>query len=784
MLDSIVKTEALPVTTFKLVPDYAINNSNNEVIVHSLGCIYLTPRERIKLLAGQYMFPQKASFDIILKPKSASFYMTTPKEFSNLIENTMKTVWNKSTIEPIAGEVESFTRQKTEVCELVLKDYNFKSFSTSKSDLYPLTNMIGVTKNLKDNEKVRASITIEPMKRRNWIAIAKDEYKSFQKGKSINNEMSRKEKIAKLGFAGIEGSLSLYIEYKMLLFESVFGLVMPDKREDEKQTIEIKLDSLEAMKEENKMNNLNPSTIYKMTSEAFRCRVVILSESYEPTRAKLNMLAVANAYKDLNGDNELTPRMLSKWEQDRLFKAVHENNVPTSNVCICSDKEVAKLIQLPQADLQREYQLESIDTRELDIPEELQNGKVLIGIADKQGKKIPAFWATPINVMSLAKVFVGPQGSGKTTALKRTIKDCHKAGYSNIVIDYVESCELAREISAALPPGEKIEIVLGGRNNVPALAYNEVSKLIKEGMDPWERIRLANLISEQVEYLINAVTDSSTGELTAPMLRYLHAACMVTFIRPGARLSDVFDILRRWDKRHLAVEYAKQSNCFDADDDTFWDLTELDERDKKTGEIISTRENLIIGITNRIIVLQKNPYLKAMLKAPINQSQDFTRYIEQGKSVFIQIPQYMFPNQMVRDIITTFFVSRIWLAIQLRKDNANARLCNVVFDEVHQVPTTARFLANHVTEFRRHRLGLIISCHFLKQFRDLFDALKSSGVSYVLIAGTEKENLEKLREELSPFSVEEVMAIKKWHSLNIVNYGNQYARFVTAMPKE
>jgi hypothetical protein len=300
-------------------------------------------------------------------------------------------------------------------------------------------------------------------------------------------------------------------------------------------------------------------------------------------------------------------------------------------------------------------------------------------------------------------------------------------------------------------------------------------------MDPWDRIRLANLLSEQVEYLINAITDDSTGELTAPMLRYLHAACMVTFIRPNAKINDVFTILRRWDKRNEAIRYAKYSNCFDSDDDIFFDLEELHQRDND-GRIIGTRENLIIGIINRIIILQKNPYLKAMLSSDINMDEDFTRYIDEGKNIFIMIPQSKFPNVIVRDILTTFYISRIWLTVQMRENNKDARLCNVIFDEVHQVPTTARFLSNHITEFRRHRLGLILSCHFLKQLKDLLTALKSSGASYVLLAGTEKENLEALKEELQPFTVEDGLNLKSHTSINIVNYGNQYARFITALP--
>lgn len=692
----------------------------------------------------------------------------------------MDTIWDKSEITKV-DNIERMNIKNTEVCELILKDYNFKSLSVSRGDLYPLTNMMGILKMLSDDETIRVNIAIETTKRSNWVDIAKDEYKQYESGKIVNNDGNKKDELIKLGFTGAEAIVNLYIEMRLLLLESVLGIISSDKEED-KININLKIDSLEEIKKANKYSGLSSETNYKMISEVFKVRISILSSSLDNSRAKLNMLSVANSYKDLNSDNSLVVKLLSKKEQENLFNDVMENYIKPSKHCILSDKEVSKLIQLPQKDLQNEYKIQSIDTREIDIPEQLKDGLVRIGIAEKQGKKITTYWSKDKNVMALAKVFIGPQNAGKTTAVKRTVKDCYKAGYSNIVIDFIENCQTSKEIEEVIDTKDKIILELGNKDYIPALAYNEVSNLITENMDSWDRINYANLISEQVEYLINAITDTGTGELTAPMIRYLHAASMITFIKPGATINDVFLVLRRWDKRNEAIRYAKYSGCFEKDDDIFYDLEELHERDKE-GKIIGTRENLIIGILNRIVILQKNPFIKAMLGAEINKDDNLTKWIEEGKSIFIHIPQTKFPNQNTRDILTTFFISRIWLAVQLRENNKDARLCNVIFDEVHQVPTTARFLSNHITEFRRHRLGLILSCHYLKQMRELLIALKSSGASYVLIAGTEKENLETLREEILPFTIEEGMKLKPHTSINVVNYGNQYAKFITSLPK-
>lgn len=50
------------------------------------------------------------------------------------------------------------------------------------------------------------------------------------------------------------------------------------------------------------------------------------------------------------------------------------------------------------------------------------------------------------------------------------------------------------------------------------------------------------MIAEQVEYLVNSITTTNTGELTDPMVRLLNAACRIAFVKPGTTLGDVFDV--------------------------------------------------------------------------------------------------------------------------------------------------------------------------------------------------------------------------------------------------
>ena len=186
---------------------------------------------------------------------------------------------------------------------------------------------------------------------------------------------------------------------------------------------------------------------------------------------------------------------------------------------------------------------------------------------------------------------------------------------------------------------------------------------------------------------------------------------------------------------------------------------------------------------SRFTQLTKVPFLEAMLKADIDPSHDFDKWIQEGKSVFIMIPQNLFPNPKTRDIITTYFMTRIWLTAQIREDNTNSRLCNLIFDEVHQMPNTASFIAEHVNEFRRHRLVLTISCHYLGQFKSLEEAMLSKRTNYIICQSTQKDNVKKLAEEIQPFTLDDLANLKLHEAICSINYPSGRHNFICKLSK-
>ena len=530
----------------------------------------------------------------------------------------------------------------------------------------------------------------------------------------------------------------------------------------------------------NKLDGINHQSTYKRTAESFKTRILILSDSKDKQRRKAGILMAYNAFKDLTGDNELVMRLLDH----KHIKSALIRDFGGSEDCILCDKEVAKLIQLPQITLQKLYGVENIETREVPLPPETLKGKIRVAEVrlSSQNKTVTTYFSDDVKKVSFTNVFMGPEGCGKTTQIKRLAKECSWQGYSNILIDFIEDNKLAKEVKAAIDPNKVITLKIGDKGFIPALAYNEVSKLITEDTDSWMKIHYASMIAEQVEYLINSITSSTTGELSDAMVRLLNAACRIVFVKPNTTIGDVLDVLLRHDKRLKAVEYAK--TVYKPDSNLFFELDSINEYEKSGKKVIGTKtaNRSLEGVLSRFTQLTKVPFLEAMLQADIDPTHDFDKWIQEGKSIFIMIPQNLFPNPKTRDIITTYFVTRIWLAAQIREDNSDSRLCNLIFDEVHQMPNTASFIAEHVNEFRRHRLGLTISCHYLGQFAALEEAMLSKRTNYIICQGTQKDNVKKLQEEIAPFTLDDLAKLKLHEAICSINYTSNRHNFIGKLP--
>lgn len=791
-------------TTINIHPEKNLTNRENLSLVNLMSSMYTPPKNRLKdfnirsKTILKMDFTKLCYWDIVFTRGKCNFYLSFPDTHKDLLITKTRNTWKSCRVSE--EDKDLVTLQHTDnnmnvnnccVGELVLKTFNFKALSTDMSSQYPLNNLLSVIRLLNDDEYVRINIAIEPMSRFGWIQQAQDEMKRFDSGEILNNELGIKEQIKKLGFDGLKTGLDFYIEFRLLILESIFGIFNVDFEGDEKVNNKKKGRSRFSEDDDYDLTRRRSSSNYKSTAETFKTKVTIISNSKDENRARINLLATSSAYKDLTEDNELVLRIYDKAETERAIQDVVGVKTRGSKKCILCDKEVAKLIQLPQKTLQDEYRLNVINTKETtDTPKEIQGGDIRIGLLDEPSKNKKTTITLPKDSNALCKktVLIGSENSGKTTQLKRLANDYHKCGISNIVFDHLENGKFTNEITSSLPKDKYV--VYDIYEQMPSFSFTEIQSKIREDMSPMLRLDYADMIAKQVILFVNSITDDETGALTGRMKRFLHSACMAVFIKPKATINDVFNVLTNWKIRNEFIRYAKYSKLFDETDDIFVHLNELHKRNSKDGKesdegkIVGNRDDLIAGIVNRIATLRQNPRIKQMLNKPYDENDNLDKYIQQGISVFIKVPQYHFPDNATRDMICTFYFSRLWLTAQLRKENKDSKICHVIIDEIKSLPTLSSFMEGHITEFRRNRIAMTIAVHGLQQFGKLLQQLLDAGSSFIILSPCEKKNIQALKEEILPFELEDAMTLRPHHALCVINYGNQYWRGIVKLFKD
>lgn len=390
-------------------------------------------------------------------------------------------------------------------------------------------------------------------------------------------------------------------------------------------------------------------------------------------------------------------------------------------------------------------------------------------------------------------MLLAPQGAGKTNFIANLCRCANKVHESNIVIDYVKNCELSNAIKAAVNPNDVIELDLTKKKCFQAFAFNEVKY---EGDDEFTRFETANMKAEQTLALINAMNKDGLP-LTGNMRRVLNAAANVVYLHNKNGVGDVIRCLEKHTYRHELIDYIKKNLSEDGNkyfEDMIEALEDIDkvevETDRKTKEVIrreivGTKRNEIDGILDRINLLKENIYCKYMFNMNAENNIDFVKAMEEGKTILIKMPENKFNNTMVKNVLTTFFTSKVMLATKLRGGlHEKPSRCNVIYDEIYQAPTAMGVIKEILSQLRKFGTKIIISAHHLDQLTtELKKEVKGSGASYMLLQGCDKKVFDELEDEMKPYELDDLLHLKQYHSLNLIRTKEGYQKFITHLPK-
>jgi hypothetical protein len=287
----------------------------------------------------------------------------------------------------------------------------------------------------------------------------------------------------------------------------------------------------------------------------------------------------------------------------------------------------------------------------------------------------------------------------------------------------------------------------------------------------------------QLTTLINSV-NVDDSQLSARMERYLESASNAVFLL-GGPIRDVFTVLQNHQVRHSylnQIPKAQQENM----EEYITALQELDEL-SKDGDLIGTKIHLVSGIIDRLNKLKKNTYLEKMLKKDTANNINLVTEMQKNQLICLRMPEVMFSTDGERDIYTTYWLTKIWMALQIRKAQLKDRKlftkCNLIIDELYQVENTEKSLSKIISRLAKFGLKPIISCHYLNQIKYIREELRSANASYMLIAGCDKKNFHELSSELYPFEESDLLKLPRYHSMNLIKNKTGYARFITKLPK-
>jgi ABC-type cobalamin transport system ATPase subunit len=755
----------------RLKPANHIRNNSTDKIAKVISSLYKSFTQQIKadehkavkVLGKEFMIGTKYNFEVnskvsyfvYIEKKKIEFYFIVPANCLSIIKERMTDAWGGITIEEVSA-IPTFSDSAIQK-QLVYKKEDGLSLEVNKTNNDLLRSNLNVVDVMEDGDKIGIFYNFLPTSQFSWPSAYRNTIEKVKRGIPTDRD-----------------KFDLWFAFKWLIAEvnsTLNGIAesfgSSKKKDESTSLLETALQRMNGGKE------ISESTKRKASSTIVNTQIALVSESKEKSREYNNMRSLVQSFDAISGDNYLIAKPLKKKIDYTALSIGGEINKTSAEEC-------NNFIALPGRELLEQYDfIEKIETKETQVPEDLRKGKFRIGVNAYRGMQQLAYLSTDFEYQQLPLILIGPQRAGKSTLIGNLCYDAIKAGECTIIFDYIGNCELSGEVSELFSSDKILNIDCDNFSTMQGLGYNEV------GMSDDADIQYDNAKKQttQLTTLINSV-NVDDSQLSARMERYLESASNAVFLL-GGPIRDVFTVLQNHQVRHSylnQIPKAQQENM----EEYITALQELDEL-SKDGDLIGTKIHLVSGIIDRLNKLKKNTYLEKMLKKDTANNINLVTEMQKNQLICLRMPEVMFSTDGERDIYTTYWLTKIWMALQIRKAQLKDRKlftkCNLIIDELYQVENTEKSLSKIISRLAKFGLKPIISCHYLNQIKYIREELRSANASYMLIAGCDKKNFHELSSELYPFEESDLLKLPRYHSMNLIKNKTGYARFITKLPK-
>ena len=739
----------------RIIPHRSNLNNNTSIIAKTMADTYKGILKRVRKEQNKIIIETdfKISYLIDISKDNTDFYFLIPSFLKDIIKEKIIEVWSKSTIEEL-DHIKNFTSNKI-VYQLDYKKDDSLSLKVDKRSNEPLNHILNVVNIMQYDDRVMLAYNFMPCSQYGFKEKYYNMLQKFNDKKPLDRHIT------------FEFILKSFIGLIVSTLDTIFDVINDFLNNSSSKDESLYKKVMIAFEDKPVLSN---STLKKKDSNIINTQIAVISDSKNKDRKNNNALSLCQSFNVLKEDNELIYKRVRKNFNLEDYSFNLSNN-------LCSVHECKNFIQIPGYDLLKEHKIKNINITETEVPEELQQGVMCIGTNTCKGNKVKAYLSNDKDFRNLTLCVIAPTRSGKTTFLKNIAKDSIKAGECSILFDFCGECEFSNDVSKYFIKDKIFNIDCSNIDNLQGLGFNEIYPKDDSLFEVYKTSKM------QTSNLVNFINSININNPLEPrMNRYLKAASMLVFINKGS-FKDVFNVLQDYKIREQFINKT-DNNQLDNMNEYILALNELDDYNKNK-EKIGTKISFIQSILNRLDLIKTNAYMELMLKKDCTNNINLTHEIQKNQIICIKIPESMFSTDEEKDVYCTYWINKIWGALQQRhvllKEEDRTKV-NIFFDELYQVPCCQTFLKTKLNQIAKKTAKVIISCHSLEQIKYIRPALKSANTSYMLIAGCSKDNYNELKEELEPYELEDLLNLKRYYSLNLIKTNNGYSKFITKLP--
>lgn len=739
-MGKLFRIEEHPYRVLEVQVDNRMKDKNYTDIVNIIHSLVKDVKKRIVCNKDGIVYTkcQPISFEILSTNKEITFNFAVNELDSLYFKNRLQTILPNSTLKFL--DEMGRTDYIDEFKDSIVYKYNYdKHYMLSlNTKVSPIQSLLAIKKDLDDKERLLLQTLILPIDN-GWKTSCDENWKKVRKGHDVTNGVNIFDDF----FSWIDG----FLDGCMEIIDDI--LEIKPKQEIDKSNKKI-------------IREFESDSKTKTNYNGFKVDINSFIKTNNDQQSYNIGKSIETCFRDMASDNALI------MGKKKIAKEINRN---MSFRCrnIVSELELANLIKLPDNILQRRFNIKSIRINQIDIPKECRNGFVKLGELEFHGDNIDWFLPVDRDTGSLAVIMITKQGGGKTTLQLNIANDAIKHKEGLVAIDYVRDNQLAKGLIKMYPDIKVIKF--DNVNDLDNFSFPEVE--IDESANSFERKVQANIIATEVRYLLDSMATDSEP-LTRIMSKYLSSACKVVFVYRDKTLLDVLNVLEDKNIRNDFINKVINDEIFTADSREIKNLKELDN---------NVNYGRLQGLFDRFSVITDDTILNEMLES--RQSKvNFVDIMDNSKPVVIVMPQNVFTNKYSKDVLCTYYMSRVRLAMSKRKDFN--KICRVIIDEVHQIPKTMNLIKDTIAEPRKFAVNYILSMHSFGQLDNkIKDSLTGIGCHFMLMKGVDEKGFNELKPYIGDDFEYEDMKEMDWDygSLNLINIRNEYKVFMSKMPE-